>query len=234
MAPEWGAAVAFPQSSRIVLQGSGAGSDAGDPRAVLRHELAHLALHEAVGDLPPRWFDEGYAGYAAGELDRGDVVATNVALALHRLPALEELDSAFFGGRTSADAAYALSALAVADLASLDSARGLSLFLNYWKTSGKFDPAVRSAYGITASEFERRWRTHAKRRFGALAVATDISIATLVFLALLLPLYVNRRVRDRRRLKALREADAAQEARERADAALAIDELLRSLTPPKS
>ena len=28
---------------------------------VLRHELAHLALHEALGDLPPRWFDEGYA-----------------------------------------------------------------------------------------------------------------------------------------------------------------------------
>ncbi|HET7621085.1 MAG TPA: hypothetical protein VFK39_04190, partial [Gemmatimonadaceae bacterium] len=62
-APEWGAAVAIPSEHRIVMQGSRAGSDAGDPMRVLRHELAHLALHEYLGDLPPRWFDEGYASY---------------------------------------------------------------------------------------------------------------------------------------------------------------------------
>jgi len=53
-APEWGSAVAFPESRRIVLQGRRAGSEVGDPRVVLRHELAHLALHERLGDLPPR------------------------------------------------------------------------------------------------------------------------------------------------------------------------------------
>src|SRR5688572_10275207 len=42
-APEWGSAVAFPESRRVVLQGRRAGSDAGDPLQVLRHELAHLA-----------------------------------------------------------------------------------------------------------------------------------------------------------------------------------------------
>jgi hypothetical protein len=31
-APEWGAAIAFPESQRIVLQGRIRGSDAGDPR----------------------------------------------------------------------------------------------------------------------------------------------------------------------------------------------------------
>src|SRR5690349_10608833 len=33
-APEWGAAVAFPDSRRIVMQGRAAGADAGDPREV--------------------------------------------------------------------------------------------------------------------------------------------------------------------------------------------------------
>ena len=60
-APEWGAALAFPESRRIIMQGARRGSDAGDPLETLRHELAHLALHERLGDLPPRWFDEGYA-----------------------------------------------------------------------------------------------------------------------------------------------------------------------------
>ncbi len=79
-APEWGAAVAFPDSRRIVMQGRSAGADAGDPREVFRHELAHLALHEYLGDLAPRWFDEGYASYAARETGRADALAANLAL----------------------------------------------------------------------------------------------------------------------------------------------------------
>ncbi|MDQ6634461.1 MAG: hypothetical protein M3Z10_06845, partial [Gemmatimonadota bacterium] len=69
-APEWGAALAFPESRRVVMQGHSAGADAGDPVNVLRHELAHLALHERLGDRPPRWFDEGYASVAAREWRR--------------------------------------------------------------------------------------------------------------------------------------------------------------------
>ena len=65
-APEWGAAIAFPTENAIVMQGSRANSSAGDPSVTLRHELAHLALHEYLADIPPRWFDEGYAAFAAG------------------------------------------------------------------------------------------------------------------------------------------------------------------------
>ena len=101
-APEYGAAIAVPSEQRIVMQGSRAGSDAGDPRQVLRHELAHLALHEAMGDLPPRWFDEGYASLAAGEWGREEVIVTNLALAWRGLPSLDALDAAFMGGSARA------------------------------------------------------------------------------------------------------------------------------------
>ena len=73
-APEWGAAITFPESRRIVMQGRSSGSDAGVPSEVFRHELAHFALHEFLGDLPPRWFDEGYASYAAREWTRDDAL----------------------------------------------------------------------------------------------------------------------------------------------------------------
>src|SRR5437773_2261375 len=107
-APEWGAALAFPEARRIVMQGKGAPASAGDPLDVLRHELAHLALHEFLGDLPPRWFDEGYASYAAREWSRDDAMAANLALALRGTPTLAQLDSQFAGGATSAQTAYAL------------------------------------------------------------------------------------------------------------------------------
>src|SRR5437879_3275866 len=59
-APEWGAALAFPATHRVVLQGRGAPSAAGSPSVALRHELAHLALHEflrdSADDQIPRWF----------------------------------------------------------------------------------------------------------------------------------------------------------------------------------
>ena len=61
-APEWGAAIAIPEEGRIVLQGSAANSAAGDPRVTVRHELAHLALYNLLGNMPPRWFDEGSTG----------------------------------------------------------------------------------------------------------------------------------------------------------------------------
>lgn len=228
-APEWGAAIAFPESRRIVMQGSNAGSDAGDPLAVLRHELAHLALHEYLGELPPRWFDEGYASYSARELERDEVLATNVALALRGMPSLATLDSAFYGGPTEAQSAYALAYRAVADLAELDPERGLALFFRYWKESGSFEIAVRSAYGITAAAFEKRWQQGTRRRYGALAIFADFTLATLLLLAVMLPLYVARRGRDRRRMRALREADELAERRERESV---IDDLLRSLPPP--
>jgi hypothetical protein len=228
-APEWGAAIAFPESRRIVMQGRNAGSDAGDPIAVARHELAHLALHEFLGDLPPRWFDEGYASYSARELERDELLATNVALALGGMPSLEALDSAFYGGSTEAQSAYALAYRAVADLAELDPQRGLSLFFEYWRASGSLEVAVRSAYGITVAAYEKRWQTQTRRRYGALAVFADLTLATLLLLAVMLPLYFARRSRDRRRMRALREADEAAERRERESA---IDDLLRSLPPP--
>ncbi|NUQ21947.1 MAG: hypothetical protein HOQ09_13445, partial [Gemmatimonadaceae bacterium] len=157
-APEWGAAIAFPESHRIVLHGRDAGGRAGDPMVTLRHELAHLALHEALGDLPPRWFDEGYASYSAGEWGRDEVLSTSYALVLRQLPSLDSLDDYFTAGEDRAGQGYALAQRAVTELASLDERRGLTLFFQYWKSTGSMDKAIRAAYGLTLADFDLRWR----------------------------------------------------------------------------
>ncbi len=221
-APEWGAAVATPENGRIVMQGSRASSAAGDPRETLRHELAHLALHEALGDLPPRWFDEGYASYAAAEMARDDVLATNVALAFTGIPPLDSLDALFQGGEARAQTGYALARTAVAAIAALDRERGLALFFRYWRETGSMDQAMRRAYGVTEASFETQWKARTRRRYGALALFADVSFAALLFLAVVGPLWLMRRQRDRRRLATMRAADEVQERREREDVLQAL------------
>ena len=226
-APEWGAAVAFPESHRIVMQGRGAGSDAGDPIEVLRHELAHLALHEALGDLPPRWFDEGYASYTADEVARDAVLGANLALLFRGMPALDSLDAGFAGGSLRAQGTYALAYRAVAELAAQDPERGLTLFFKYWKETGRFESAIRTAYGLTQGQFEDVWRSRTRRRYGGLALVADMSIASAITLFLVMPFYVIRRRRDRLRMAALVRADEEAERRERESI---IEALLRSIS----
>ena len=221
-APEWGAAVAMPEDGRIVMQGSRASSAAGDPRETLRHELAHLALHEALGDLPPRWFDEGYASYAAGELARDDVLATNVALVFTGIPPLDSLDQLFQGGETRAQTGYALARGAVAELATMDRERGLTLFFQYWRETRSLDQAIRRAYGVTEAGFESEWKGRTRRRYGALALVADVSVTVLLFLLVLGPLWVIRRQRDQRRMAQMVATDELQERRELDDVLAAI------------
>ena len=230
-APEWGAAIAFPESRRIVMQGRAGAQDAGDPIEVMRHELAHLALHERLGNKPPRWFDEGYASVAAREWRRDDVLAANVALALKGTPSLDELEAGFQGGSVAAQSAYALSYRAVTELASLDPQRGLVLFFGYWAGGSTLDKSVRQAFGVTLSGFEKLFQTRTSRRYGGLALFADLSIAMLALTILLLPFLFARRARDRRRLRAMIAAD---EAAERAEQRSAIAALLGEIADGES
>ena len=210
-APEWGSAVAFPASRRVVLQGSRAGSDAGDPLVVLRHELAHLALHEQLGNLPPRWFDEGYASFAAGEWGREEVLQTNVAIVLRGVPTFDELESSFAGGTVAAQSAYALAYRAVAELAGESRGRGLARFFENWKRSGSMERALRQSYGLTLAGLEQQWARRTRSQYGILALLTNLTIAAGVFLVLIAPAFIARRRRDRKRLQKMRETEAAAE-----------------------
>ena len=225
-APEWGAAIAIPSEHRIVMQGSAAGSDAGDPIPALRHELAHLALHENLGDLPPRWFDEGYASWSAREWERDDALAASLGLILHGVPPLDSLDAGFSGGAVRAGMAYALSYRAVADLAALDSARGLSLFFARWREDANMDRAIREAFGITEASFEAQWRSRTMRRFGMLALLANLAAIGALIGILLTPLWIARKRRDRERLEAMRSAARASAI------ALLLDSAPRPPRPP--
>ncbi len=217
--PEWGAAFALPEAHRVVVQGRAAGSDAGDPRVTLRHELAHLALHDVMGRLPPRWFDEGYAGVAAGEWDREAALETAVGLIWRTVPTRDAIEAGFSGGGSSAAWSYAMAYRVVAELEALDPVHGLEHLFTEWRASGSLDVALRRAYGMTSEQFDAHWRGQTRRRYGALSLIAALSFVGGLFGVVLGPLFWVRRRRDQRRLAQLRAADAIQEARE-AEAAM--------------
>ena len=221
--PEWGIAVAIPEEWRIVMQGRGANASAGDPRTTLRHELAHLALYETMRGAPPRWFDEGFASYSAGEWGRDDVLASSIVLALRGVPRFAALDTMIAGGTVRAEQGYALAHRAVADIAALDPRGGLTLLFRYWRETGALDSALRQAYGLTLDGFEAIWRKTTRRRYGGLAVLGDLGFASLVLFLVICPFWLIRRRRDRARLAALIAADELADQRERESA---LDALL--------
>jgi hypothetical protein len=221
-APEWGAAVAFPALQRIVMQGRyGAAAD-GDPMVTLRHELAHLALHEALGPSAPRWFDEGYASFAAGEWGRDEVLVTSFGLVWRGIPTLAGLDSGFYEGAERAQRSYALAHRAVAELAGLDPDRGLGLLFGHWQREGSFERALRRAHGMSSADFEQYWKRRVRRQFGVLALAADLTVLTLVLTVLLGPMWWQRRQKLRRRLEQMREDDRRRDEAERASALAAL------------
>jgi hypothetical protein len=233
-APEWGAAIAMPEERRIIMQGGRAGSGAGDPRIVLRHELAHLALHEQMGSLPPRWFDEGFASVAAGEWDRERAFETSLGLVWHALPDRERLEAGFAGGASRAEFSYAVAHRVVAELEGLDPTNGLRNFLQQWKRSGSMEIALRSAYGMTGAQFDKYWQQRTRRQYGALALVANLSLVGGIFGLLLGPLFWNRRRRDRRRLEAMRAADEAQDRALRESALAALLAAMPAAVPAET
>jgi hypothetical protein len=155
--PEWGAGVAVPDRSLIVLP-TYASVERGtllDFSTVLRHELAHIALHRAVAPAPiPRWFDEGYASWAAHELDTGSAWLLRLAFALGRAPPLDSLELAWPSGSASARMAYLLSASVIEYLVSESGTYGLERFLQRFRQSGDFEGALAATYGVDLSSWK--------------------------------------------------------------------------------
>ncbi len=197
--PAWSAAVTLPASRTIVLQRSG------DVRRVLRHELAHVALHSVVRRVP-RWFDEGYAARAAGEWDRLEALRVNWALLRGVLPSLDDLDRSIRRGPAAeAEASYALATTAVLLLERLGGDVGLEPLLSTLSRTTDFDLALRATHQLTLGQFEELWRRELRKRYGWLLLFTSLTVFWAFVALLLTALWARRRVRDRERRAALDE-----------------------------
>jgi hypothetical protein len=207
--PHWGAGVAIPSRNRIVIPLFGNPWTGGEIEdRTLRHEWAHLGLHEQLSGLRiPRWFDEGYAQWSSGGWDVGAMWRLRVALARGSAPPLDSLNLIWPRARGDAELAYLLSASAVHFLVQESGERGIEVFIDRWAESREFERSFRRTYGMATGTFERRWIEHVKHRYGWILIFQH-SLVFWGFLAVaLLVLFRIRRRRDAERMAALRASE---------------------------
>ena len=204
--PDWGAGVALPGLQRIVIPLFSVpwGDPWGEDRT-LRHEWAHLGLHEYLSGLRiPRWFDEGYAQLAAGGTSIQEGWRLRVALAAGRAPSLDAISLEWPRERAAAELAYLLSATALEYMLAGSGVVGLTSFLERWRAEESFTTSLARTFGHTSASFEAGWRDYVRRRYGWLYVLSQSVVFWAILSVLVVFLFHRRRVRDRERLARLR------------------------------
>ena len=198
--PSWGAGAAFPGGRTIVLR-----ADAGDVTGTLRHELAHLALHQAVHGARAALVRRGLChlggramgsvrpardqhGGRTGRHPRTPAISTAncVPPGSPPTPPMRSPHQPFWNWRAATRAG-----------------RSTPLFERLEAGVG-FDDAVLATTGLAPDRFDEAWRRSVRTRFGL--VAWTLGAGLWIAMAMLLLVgYEARRRRDRPRRIALDE-----------------------------
>jgi hypothetical protein len=207
-------AMAYP-SYRFIMLGLRAPDtwEAPDLEESLRHELAHLALSDAVGGRPvPRWFNEGLAIRQSGEIPYARLWTLWNASLSKRLILLRDLDAAFPTDRLEVSVAYAESADFVAFLMrDADRARFGSLVQRV-RAGSPFDRALEDAYGTDLRKLEFQWREEVGHRFGVVPILTGGGFLWGLIIALAAVAWLKRRKRSKAKLEQWAREEAALDA----------------------
>ncbi len=212
----WVAGVADPARRRVALRVSGSQRNLDRLMAVYRHEAAHVALHAATGGNVPRWMHEGYAQMASGTWDWREGWRLQFTLMRGGQSILSDLDRRFRSGiepRTT----YILSYTAVDALRALGGDPGLEALFAALRDGDRLDAALRRVYGITAEQFERRWRERVLDRYGWLYLLSRTGFVWLTVTFMIIGLGIARIRHDRRRLAEMREQERREAAMGRRD-----------------
>jgi hypothetical protein len=212
--PAYAAGVAYP-SIRLVLLALQAPEtwDAPDLTELLKHELTHVALADAVASHHvPRWFDEGLAIKESGELPWTRTKTLWDAMLAKRLLPLADLDRGFPSGGYQVNEAYAESADFVRFLMrDTDQARFGSL-LERVRAGVPFDRTLEDAYGADVRKLEYEWREELSRRFGVLPMLTGGGALWVLMMGLAGAAWLKRRRRAQSKLKEWAREEAEMDA----------------------
>ncbi len=185
-----------------------------DLREIFRHELAHIALHDALGrDRVPRWFNEGFAVHASGEAETSRIQALWTATVADNLLPLSELTNGFPADGTTASVAYAQAADMVRFLLRRGEEHRFRDLLDRIARGQGFENALSDAYTTDLFTLERDWRRDVARRYTFWPVLFGGSMVWVLAIGLVVWGYVKRKRRNRRRLDEWAREEAAEDAR---------------------
>lgn len=225
--PAYASGVAYPRLHLVLLSMlAPRGGEAVDLDEVFRHELAHVALEDAVGGQHvPVWFNEGIAIYTSDELAAARLqVLWSSTLSGTLLP-LADLDRRFPSDHFEVNIAYAESASFTRFLMRKTDRVRFASMIERVREGQSFDRALADAYGSDLRKLEFQWRSDIEKRYSVVPILAGGGLVWGVVIAALVAAYVRKRRRAKailarwEREEALEDAIRARRAAEAIDAA---------------
>ncbi len=184
-----------------------------DLAEIFRHELAHVALYDAVGNRPvPRWFNEGFAVFVSGE---GSIVRfqtlSTATLSGNLLP-LDQLERSFPNEPVTASVAYAQAADLVRFLVRRQDQHRFGALVRRMSKGQTFDQALQDAYGTDVASLEFEWREDVKKRYTYWPILTSGVVIWVAMIGLIAWVWRRRRRRAQATLERWTREEAAADA----------------------
>jgi hypothetical protein len=202
--PKYASGVAYSEIGLVLLTLTPVHPNAlDDVGEVFRHELAHIALGDAVGDSRrvPHWFNEGLAVHLSGESSLLRLRTLWSATLSGRLIPLERLDANFPADAMAADLAYAESADVVRFLLRQQERERFPRLIERVHDGQSFATALRDAYGLDFVSLEYEWREEIARKYSFWPVLFSGTIVWLGVLGLFVIAWQKRRRKSQKTLE---------------------------------
>lgn len=156
----------------------------------LKHEAAHLAIHNHVRGPIPRWLNEGIAQWVSGaeaeiELSPMGRALDKAALTGHIIP-MRKLEGDFPSDRAGMQLAYEQSASMVSYISNKYGDESMGRILDWLRMGMDIDSAIRSTTGQGYDEVERAWADWVRSRVNWMNYILGNFMEVLLILAALL------------------------------------------------
>jgi hypothetical protein len=165
--PKYAVGVAYSKLGLILLtvQPVQSGGEH-DLLETFRHELAHVALHEAIdGHAVPLWLNEGLAVHLSRENAFARVQTLWTAAVSGNLLPLHEIERRFPQDLVGVPLAYAQSADIVRFLLRQQDQERFVLLIKRVRRGQNFDEALYDSYGVDTHGLEYNWRENVEGRY---------------------------------------------------------------------
>jgi hypothetical protein len=220
--PKYAEGVAYPRLGLILLTiDPKYPNTEHDLSEVFRHELAHLALYEALeGRHVPLWLNEGFAIHLSGESQIARMQTLWTATLSETLMPLSQIDQHFPDDIVQTPIAYAQSADVVRYLLRTRYSQRFVAMLRRVRSGQPFASAMNDAYGfevygVGENSLEDEWRRDVAKRYSFWPVLFSGSMVWIGALGLFVVGYYRKRKQQRVTL----DRWAVEEAGERPQAA---------------
>jgi hypothetical protein len=223
--PKYASGVAYSEIGLVLLTlDPGQAGSMYDVGEVFRHELAHLALGDAIvdSDRVPHWFNEGLAVHLSGESSLVRMKTLTTATLAGRLIPLSQLDRGFPADAMSAEVAYAEAADVVRFLLRQEDRERFPALIARLRNGEPFASALSDAYGVDLWTLEHEWHEDVAKRYSFLPVFFSGSLIWIGVLVLFALAWRRRRRQSKETLERwAREEAFAEMRRARTNATLA-------------